>query len=69
VAGSIPVMLVTGSIMKWFGPFPLAWRTGATFVHDLTAIGLFIVTVGHIVKALSDPEKLSAMLRNRTDVR
>ena len=69
VAGSIPVMLATGVIMKWFEPFPLSWRTGATFVHDLVAIALFVVIVGHIVKALSDKPKLDAMLRGRTDVR
>jgi formate dehydrogenase subunit gamma len=69
VAGSIPVMLATGSIMKWFGPFPLAWRTGATFVHDLVAITLFVVIVGHIVKALSEPDLLDEMLRGRTHVR
>jgi formate dehydrogenase subunit gamma len=34
VVGAIPVMLATGSIMRWFKPFPLSWRTGATFVHD-----------------------------------
>jgi len=65
VAGSIPVMLVTGVIMKWFEPFPLAWRTGATFVHDVTAILLAIVIVGHIVKGLSDKPKLDAMLHGR----
>ncbi|MBA3653732.1 MAG: cytochrome b/b6 domain-containing protein [Actinobacteria bacterium] len=69
IAGAIPVMLATGVIMKWFGPFPLPWRTGATFVHDLMAIALFIVIVGHIVKALSDKPRLDAMLRGRTDVR
>jgi formate dehydrogenase subunit gamma len=69
VAGSIPVMLATGAIMKWFGPFPLSWRTGSTFVHDLVAIALFIAIVGHIVKALSEPDKLRAMLRGRTHVR
>jgi formate dehydrogenase subunit gamma len=69
IAGSIPVMLATGSIMKWFGPFPLAWRTGATFVHDLVAIALFIVILGHILKALAEPELLSQMLRGRTNVR
>jgi formate dehydrogenase subunit gamma len=63
VAGAIPVMLVTGVIMKWFHPFPLSWRTGATFVHDLMAIALFFVIVGHIAKALSDKPKLDAMLR------
>ena len=38
VAGCIPVMLATGGIMRWFDPFPLAWRTGATFVHDWTTL-------------------------------
>jgi formate dehydrogenase subunit gamma len=61
VAGSIPVLLVTGAIMKWFEPFPLSWRTGATFVHDVVAIILLVAIVGHIVKALSDPPKLRAM--------
>ena len=69
VAGSIPVMLATGSIMKWFHPFALSWRTGATFVHDVIAIMLFIVIVGHIAKALSDKPKLDEMLRGRTHVR
>ena len=71
VAGAIPVMLATGVIMKWFGPFPLPWRTGATFVHDCIAITLFVVIVGHIVKALSEPELLDQMLRgrSRTNVR
>ncbi len=60
VAGSIPVMLATGAIMKWFGPFPLSWRTGSTFVHDLVAIALFIAIVGHIVKALSEPDEAAS---------
>lgn len=61
VAGSIPLMLVTGAIMKWFEPFPLAWRTGATFVHDWMALALLVVIVGHIGKALSEPEALRSM--------
>ncbi|HEX6424321.1 MAG TPA: cytochrome b/b6 domain-containing protein, partial [Acidimicrobiales bacterium] len=32
VAGMIPIMLVTGSIMRWPEPFDLTYRTGATFV-------------------------------------
>ena len=63
VAGAIPVMLATGSIMKWFGPFPLSWRTGATFVHDVVAIVLFFVIVGHIAKALMEPDRLRAMVK------
>jgi formate dehydrogenase subunit gamma len=63
VAGVIVVMLATGSIMKWFGYFPVDWRTGATFVHDWVAIILFVVVVGHIGMAFSDPESLGSMLK------
>ena len=61
--GAMLLLLATGSIMKWFDPFPLAWRTGATFVHDWTAWVLFFVLVGHVVKALGDRVALRAMLR------
>jgi formate dehydrogenase subunit gamma len=63
VAGCIPVLLATGSIMRWFDPFPLAWRTGATFVHDWLALAVLVVTVGHIGKALAEPVALRAMAR------
>ena len=62
-AGVIVVMLGTGSIMNWFHFFPVDWRTGATFVHDWLAIAVFIVVVGHIGTALSDPDALGAMVR------
>lgn len=62
-AGAVVVMLGTGVIMRWFGPFPVAWRTGATFVHDLVAAALVVVVTGHILLALSHPEALRAMLR------
>jgi formate dehydrogenase subunit gamma len=62
VAGLIPVMLATGSIMRWFEPFPLSWRTGATFVHDWTAIVTWIVVTGHILVALSKPPALRSMV-------
>ena len=61
VAGCIPLTLATGAIMRWFEPFPLAWRTGATFVHDWLALALVAVVVGHIGKALSEPLALRAM--------
>jgi formate dehydrogenase subunit gamma len=63
VAGSIPVMLATGVIMRWFDPFPLGWRTGATFVHDWLALALLVVIIGHIGKALAEPVALRAMTR------
>lgn len=63
VAGCIPLMLATGAIMRWFDPFPLAWRTGATFVHDWLALLLLAVLIGHIGKALAEPHALRAMRR------
>lgn len=68
VAGCIPVMLATGSIMKWFAPFPLEWRTGATFVHDWLALILLVVIVGHIGKAMAAPAALRAMVRGAIPV-
>lgn len=68
VAGCIPLMLVTGSIMRWFEPFPLAWRTGATFVHDWLALALLAVVIGHIGKALMEPAALRSMRSGRMPV-
>lgn len=51
-------MLMTGSVMRWFEPFPLDWRTGATFVHDWLALVLAVVVAGHVVLALADPAAL-----------
>jgi formate dehydrogenase subunit gamma len=61
-AGAIPVMLLTGVVMRWYKPYPLSWRTGATFVHDWLATALLFTIGGHILKALSDREALNAML-------
>jgi formate dehydrogenase subunit gamma len=56
------VMLGTGSIMRWFEPFPVDWRTGATFVHDWFAIGIFAAVLGHIWFAVRDGDALDSML-------
>ncbi len=58
IGAAIVVMLGTGSIMRWFKPFPDSWRTGATFVHDWFALTLFVVIAGHILLALNDPDSL-----------
>jgi len=63
--GAIVVMLATGFILKWYRFFPLNWRTGATFVHDVLALGIFLVVTGHIAFALTHPEALRSMLRGR----
>lgn len=62
-AGSIVVLLVTGSVMQWFGHFPVPWRTGATFVHDTFAFAVFVVVAGHIAFALTHRESLRSMVR------
>lgn len=61
IAGALPVMLMTGSIMYWNKPFSDAWRTGATFVHDWGFVALLLVVIGHIAKALVEPELLRSM--------
>ena len=61
IAGASLVMLGTGCIMRWYHPWPLAWRTGATFVHDWTALALGIVIVGHVGMALRHPDALRSM--------
>ncbi len=60
---AIVVMLATGCILKWFRFFPLSWRTGATFVHDLFALAVFVVVFGHVLFALTHRDALRAMLR------
>ncbi len=60
---AIVVMLMTGSIMRWPGPFSDSWRTGATFVHDSTWLVLLVVITGHIVIALRDFDSMRSMVR------
>lgn len=64
-AGCGLVMLGTGVIMRWYHPWPLGWRTGATFVHDWLALAAGLVIVGHIGMALRDPDALGSMWRGR----
>jgi formate dehydrogenase subunit gamma len=61
-AGAIPVMLASGIVLKWFQPFPLDWRTGATFVHDVLASVIFVVVAGHVLFALTHPQALRSMV-------
>jgi formate dehydrogenase subunit gamma len=61
ILGATVVMVATGSIMKWFGPFSVDTRTGATFVHDWFAFFVWMAVLGHIWFAFKDPEALRAM--------
>ncbi len=69
LGAAIVLMLGSGAIMKWFEPFPLGWRTGATFVHDWTALGIWLAVGGHVLFALRDPEALGAMRRGTISAR
>lgn len=69
VLGSVVVMLGTGLVMHFDNLFPIAWRTGATFVHDWLAFAVVIVVAGHLYMALKDPEALRGMLSGRVSER
>jgi formate dehydrogenase subunit gamma len=69
LGAAIVIMLVTGSIMKWFGPFPLSWRTGATFVHDWLALGIWVSISAHVLLAFRDPDALRSMTRGAISAR
>ncbi len=57
--GAVLVMLLSGSVMiDLLGLWPLRARTGATFVHDWVALGLFLLVAGHLVYALRDTEAM-----------
>ena len=68
-AGSILVLLGTGTIM-WFPDLTrLSWRTGSTFVHDWFALGLGLLVLGHVFYALNDPEARRGMRTGRVSTR
>jgi formate dehydrogenase subunit gamma len=69
LGAAMVVMLGTGLVMRWFDPFPLSWRTGATFVHDWVALGIWISVSAHVVLAFRDPDALRAMLRGTIPAR
>jgi formate dehydrogenase subunit gamma len=62
VAAALVTLLATGLVLRFFSPFPLSWRTGATFIHDWTALALGLSVIGHIWLALADPEALRGMV-------
>jgi len=65
VAGSVVVLLGTGTLMFWTGLARLAWRTGATFVHDWFALGLGLLVLGHLWFAIADPDAREGMRTGR----
>ncbi len=64
-AGAVLVMLGTGALLRWYTPFPLSWRAGATFVHNWLALLIVVVLAGHVLEALSDTDALGSMIGGR----
>ncbi|MER6943108.1 cytochrome b/b6 domain-containing protein [Nonomuraea sp. NPDC000554] len=55
IAGAVPVMTFTGLLMWFTGVLPVISRTSAIFVHDVTALAIAVVVLGHIRLAYRDP--------------
>jgi formate dehydrogenase subunit gamma len=64
-AGSIATLLLSGVVMYATRLTPLAWRSGATFVHDWFALAVGLLVVGHIAMALRDPDAMTGMRTGR----
>jgi formate dehydrogenase subunit gamma len=63
VGGMLVVLFVTGLILRWGNFLPVSVRTGATFVHDVFAVGFTVVIVGHISFAVTHPQALRSMVK------
>ncbi|GAA2106016.1 cytochrome b/b6 domain-containing protein [Actinomadura alba] len=68
VAGAVLVMLGTGAMLTFPGPFPDAWRTGATFVHDWLTLAVLVVFLGHLRYALRDRGAMAGMWDGHVDL-
>ncbi len=66
-AGGGLVMLGTGVILRWYRPWPLSWRAGATFVHNWLFVVFVVVIAGHVLFALADPRAMRSMWRGTID--
>lgn len=60
-AGAILVLLGTGIVMEYGRGWPLALRTGSTFVHDWTAAALLLLVLGHVYLATKDEDARRGM--------
>jgi formate dehydrogenase subunit gamma len=65
LGGGMLVMLVTGSIMRFAPSRFISFATGATLVHDIGYIALFVAVAAHIVIALSRSEQLKSMFTGK----
>jgi formate dehydrogenase subunit gamma len=63
IGAVIIVMVATGSMLQWFRFFPVPWRQGATFVHDVFAFAIFAVVFGHMYMALTHRDSLRSIFK------
>jgi formate dehydrogenase subunit gamma len=68
-AGSIGVLLASGSVMYFTNWTRLSWRSGATFLHDWFALAVGLLVLGHIWFAVRDPEAMRSMYRGVVSLR
>ena len=66
-AAALVSLFATGVVLRWFEPFPIGVRRGATFVHDWTAFLFAVLMIGHTLKALADGEAMRGMVRGDVD--
>jgi formate dehydrogenase subunit gamma len=62
IGGLLVVLFITGLILRWGNFLPVTVRTGATFVHDVFAVVLVVVVIGHVAFALTHPQALRSMV-------
>ncbi len=62
VAGFLAVLWGTGLFLRYANFVAVTWRTGATFVHDWSAVAIALLVAGHVVEAFAHPSALRAMV-------
>lgn len=67
VLGAVLVLFGTGLMLHYFALFSDDIRTGATFVHDLFAAAVVIVSGGHVWMAYRDPQARVGMRTGSVD--
>ncbi|MFC8448198.1 cytochrome b/b6 domain-containing protein [Kitasatospora sp. NPDC057223] len=61
IAGAALVMMLTGLLMWFTHLLPFLSRTSAIFIHDCLAWAMAVVLIGHVRRALRDPEARRGM--------
>lgn len=67
VLGAVLVMFGTGLMLHYFALFADDIRTGATFVHDMFAAAVVIISGGHVWMAYRDPEARKGLRTGTVD--